>query len=157
VITARQFIEEIERNSGVVFVAQGDELLVLQAEGLTPQDRRVVKHHRPELVTALHGEDSPLRAAVGLDRYPALGFVRIPETRAWTHPEGDDVDDRILAGLVDFDVAERDATERRRQAGALPFPRREDATVTEVHPGFVTWTERKGQNVRDPFPKIRRS
>jgi hypothetical protein len=154
---ARQFIEEIERTRGVVFVVQGEELLVLQPEGLTPQDRRVVKHHQRELVTALQGEDRPLRPAVGIDRYPALGFVRIPETGAWAHPEGDDVGDRILAGLVDFDVAERDATERRRRAVALPYPRREDATVTVVHPGFVTWTERKGQNVRDPFPKIRRS
>ena len=156
-ITARQFIDEIERTRGVVFVVQGAELLVLQPDGLTPQDRRVLKHHWPELVAALHGEDGPLRPTVDLDRYPALGFVRIPETGAWTHPEGDAVGDRILAGLVDFDVAKHDATERKRQAGALPRPPKEDATVTVVHPGFVTWTERKGQNVRDPFPKIPRS
>jgi hypothetical protein len=156
-MTARQFIEEIERTRGVVFVAQSDELLVLRPDSLTPHDRRVVRHHAPELVAALHGENRPLRPAIDFDRYSALGFVRIPETGAWTHPEGDEVGDRILAGLVDFDVAEHDATDRRRRAGALPYPRREDAVVTEVHPGFVTWQERKGQHVRDPFPKIRRS
>jgi hypothetical protein len=156
-ITARQFIEEIERTRGVVFVAQGDELLVLQPKGLTPHDRRVIKHHRDELLAALRDKDFALRPVVGRERYPAIGFVRLPETGQWTHPEGDAVGDRILAGLVDLDTAERDATERKRQAGALPRPPREDATVTVVHPGFVTWTERKGQHVRDPFPKIPRS
>lgn len=155
-ITARQFIEEIERTRGVVFVAQDDELLVLQPEGLTAQERQAIAHHQPELVEALHGRNRALRPFVTVDRYPALGLLQIPETGQWTHPEGDAVGERILVGLVDLATAIRDAIDRKRQAGVLPFPALEDAVVTEIHPGFVTWTERKGQRVRNPFPKVPR-
>lgn len=160
------YVETVERDLHALLGNDGDRLLVVPDRPLPREAQQALAGYADQLVEFFQsGVDRDLNVLAMHRNLEALGLVQIREMGGcWTHPEGDHVADRIIAGVIAEGDAERDAADRaergRREAEAFgqprSLPRRVDADVKQIRPGTWTWTERAGDFVRDPFPTIPR-
>jgi len=136
---ASKFIDSIERAFDVAMADQDDRVQVLGHEKLPRHIAQAVAAHRAELLRYLRTKQdvslSPLRARNELRR---LGFGQVPELGGiWVHPDGDDVGDAIVAGLLDPDAVREDVEDRnvrlRRMALGLGY--------RPTTPGSRIWKE----------------
>ena len=159
-----RYVEIIEEQLQTLVGIDADGGLMIVSNTKLPREaQQTLAGYAPQLVEYLRtGIDRELDIRLMQSELRSFGFIQLV-TGAWTHPEGEDVGDRIIAGIVSAAAARDEAKERerrwKREAHALGvrglLPPLEDVEDLQHHAdGSVTWFQRRGHRYRDPAPRV---
>jgi hypothetical protein len=115
-VTASRYVQIVEEQLNTLLGVNAEGGLLIVSERPLPQDaRHVLAGYAPQLVQYFQtGIDRDLHVGRMHDELESLGFIQL-ETGDYCHVDGNDVGDRILAGIISGEAARRDVQGRRRQ------------------------------------------
>src|SRR5436190_10056376 len=109
------YIKQLETKYQTLVGLDGERLCVVSNDALPRFVSFALAGYAPQLIRYFKsGEDRDLSVLLGERELKSLGLMRIGGAGVWTHPQGDEVADQIIAGFIDHDDAQRDATTRNR-------------------------------------------
>ena len=162
-----RYVQIIEEQLHTLLGLDNDGGLLVVSDGRLPREaQQTLAGYAPQLIQYLTtGVDVELNVRLMQSELESFGFMQL-ETGAWTHPEGNGVGDRIIAGVISAAAARGETKERerrwQRQAhafGARPtsLPPLEDVEeLTQHDDGSLSWVQRRGHRYKDPAPRVAR-
>ena len=115
-MTVSQYVQLIETKHQTLLGLDDDQLLVVSNARLPRSVALALVGLAPQLVRYFQsGVDRDLSITLRERELKALGLIRIGYDRRLTHPDGDEIADQIIAGVLDHDDAERDTLDRNRR------------------------------------------
>ena len=148
-MTISTYVRRIETQFNALLGLDDGDLLLVTDAPLPRAAQVALAGYAPQLVTYFTtGRDAELSIGQMTRALERLGLLQMPNGH-WSHPDGDDAADAIVAGLVAPEDAARLAVARdarRREFAGIPppLPPRVKVEVVEVAPGRYRWTETEG-------------
>jgi hypothetical protein len=116
-MTASRYVQIVEEQLETLLGldAKGG-LLVVSESRLPRAARQALAGYAPQLVQYFQtGIDRELHPGRMQDELESLGFVFLEDAGVYSHLDGDDVGDRILAGIISGDTARAQVQAGRRK------------------------------------------